>query len=154
MMKSTSGLMHAFHVQMDFRGFSTTTITFLPLQRMKATSVYIIADLLRGHHAKQDRNHYFLLINCVTWHHMRTLCNFGSNYAFAAGDHNLWTALQVSFFKFFSCAKRLQMYAKHNFEARSLFSYSSFRHTQTIKICQFEHAESKKSVGKFLFIFS
>lgn len=154
MMKSTSGLMHAFHVQMDFRGFSTTTITFLTLQRMKATFVYIIADFLRGHHAKQDRNYSFLLINCVTWHHMWTLCIFGSNDAFEAGDHIIVDYITVSFFQFFSCAKRLQMHAKHNFEARSLFSYSSFRHTQTIEICQFEHAESKKSVCKFVFMFS
>lgn len=72
-------------------------------------------------------------------------CIFGRNDAFTAGDHiNLWTALQVSFFKFFSCVKRLQMQAKHNFEARSLFSYSSCRHTQTIKYASLNMLNTKE----------
>lgn len=85
MMASSSGLMPSFQIQTDLRFFST--ITNRVTNNAWATSVYILASLISGHHGKQEYNFSLLLINLLTWHLIWTLCIYGSTDVFAAGAH-------------------------------------------------------------------
>lgn len=147
-MKSSSGLMRAFHAQMYPRGFLQSP-SGLPLMHEGHIRVHIPASFVASRQNK-DCNYSLLLINCFSWHQMWTftlVMMHLQQMVHSCGHHEL----KLIFSKFIQLCKGLQMHSKHiggQIIILLCFIYVVCKQ----KAYKFNHAESKSSVKFVLFI--